>query len=255
GLAQRSRLGIGTGDSNPRRLSKLEMRKPMIEENDIEMEEPNPERLDAIQHASQIFADVSKFNLETAPRDDNDTADITNEILRRNLDLTDSVSYTVAWHAVRKQREEATRRESEFEAQQQARQREIEDYKRPSSEDRPGLLEENRLRQQAPASKQFVPAREYTDAEISAMSSDQYRRLVLGGISIADRQGHGNGKTVKEERNALILADKIINRAGVRKTKSIKLSQEELKAREERARTLAADQAERRRLEENWRKK
>jgi hypothetical protein len=90
---------------------------------------------------------------------------------------------------------------------------------------------------------------------MSAMSADDYRRLVLGNVSIDDRQMRTNGPTVKQERDRLILADRIVNRAGVRKVKSIKFSQEELRAQEERARIVAQDKAERRQLEENWRKK
>jgi hypothetical protein len=64
-----------------------------------------------------------------------------------------------------------------------------------------------------------------------------------------------NAPTVKEELNRLILAGKIDNRAGIRRTKAIRFSQEELRAQEERERILAQDKAERRTLEENWRKK
>jgi hypothetical protein len=220
-------------------------------EQEIEI---NPERLEAIQHACNIFADVSRFNPESAPRDENDTADITNEILRRNLDLADSVSYSVAWHAVRKRRDEAARREAELEAQHEARRQEIEDYKRPSSEDRSAVLAEMKSRQHQPPQSAPVDLSHLSQAEFDSIPDAELRRM-LGSVRVEDRQGRGNGRTVKEERNALILADKVVNRAGVRKVKSIKVSPEELAAREERARAIAADQAERRRLEEQRRQK
>jgi hypothetical protein len=223
----------------------------MIEETDIPID---PERLEAIQHACNIFADVSRFNPESAPRDENDTADITNEILRRNLDLADSVSYTVAWHAVRKNREEAARRETELEAQHETRRQEIEDYKRPSSEDRSAVLAEMKSRQHQPLQSAPVDLSHLSQAEFDSIPDVELRRM-LGAVRVEDRQGRGNGRTVKEERNALILADKVVNRAGVRKVKSIKVSPEELAAREERAQAIAADQAERRRLEQERRKK
>ena len=225
----------------------------MIEQNDIEFEEPTPERLEAIQHACNIFADVCRMAPHSAPQTEDDMSELTNEIVRRNLELTDSVSYTVAWHAVRNRREDTARREADLEAREETRQRQIEEYKTPAN--RADTIRELRAGHTASSPAGFVPTREYTDAEMSAMSADDYRRLVLGNVSIDDRQMRTNGLTVKQERDRLILADRIVNRAGVRKVKSIKFSQEELRAQEERARTVAQDKAERRQLEENWRKK
>jgi len=39
----------------------------MIEADEIGQEQPNEERIQAIQHACQIFADISRFNPESAP--------------------------------------------------------------------------------------------------------------------------------------------------------------------------------------------
>jgi ribosomal protein L12E/L44/L45/RPP1/RPP2 len=161
----------------------------MIEENEqIGDEEPNPERVEAIQHACQIFVDVSRFSPQLAPRDENDLDEIVNGIVSRNGDLTDALAYTLEWRAIRERRQEAARQEVELAAKEEAHQQELADYKRPSSHDLPALQAEMRLRQ-PPTPKQFVSAHEYTDAEMSAMSSDEYRRLVLGGVSIDDRQG------------------------------------------------------------------
>ncbi len=226
----------------------------MIEENDIQIEDdPNPERLDAIRHACQIFADVARYNPESAPRDENDMDEIVNGILSRNGDLTDSLAYTIEWRAIREKREEATRREAEQDAQQHARTNEIAEFKRPAS--RSDAIRGLRAEPTGPSPAEFVPRREYTEEEMENMSSDAYRRLVLGHVSIDDRQGRGNDGTVREQLNALILADKVLNRAVISKTRSIRVSPEELAAREQRARVIAADQAERRRLEQERRKK
>jgi hypothetical protein len=222
-------------------------------EIEIEDEEPNPERIQAIQNACQIFADVCRCNPETAPQSDDDMSEIIEGILRRNGDLADSLAYTIEWRAIREKRREAARSETEREARDEDRRQTIADYKLPSN--RAETIRELRAGHTAPSPAGFVPTREYTDAEMSAMSSDDYRRLVLGHLSIADRQGRGDGRTVREERNSLILADKVLNRAGISKTRSIKVSPEELAAREQRARAIAADRAERRKLEQEWRNK
>lgn len=174
--------------------------------------------------------------------------------MRRNLDLTDSVSYTVAWHAVRKHREETARRETEREAREQTRQRQIEEFKRPSADDLPALRGEMKSRQ--PQSRQSAPVdlSHLSQAEFDAMPDAELRRM-LGAVRVEDRQTRTNARTVKEERNALILADRVINRAGVRKVKSIKFAPEELAAREQRERLIAADKAERHKLEEERRRK
>jgi len=228
----------------------------MIDENEMPIEdEPNPERLEAIQHACQIFADVSRFNPESAPRDDNDMDDIINQILRENRDLADSLSYTLAWRSVREKRQETARREAELEEQQKARQREIDDFKRPASEDRSALLAEMHSRQPQTRQSEPVDLSHLSQAEFDAMPDAELRRMLGGGVRVEDRQTRTNARTVKEIRDGLILAGKIDNRAGVRQVRSIKFSQEELRAQEERARAIAHDKAERRRLEEQWRKR
>jgi hypothetical protein len=225
----------------------------MIEEIHVE-NEPNPERIEAIQNACSIFLDVCRMNPETAPRGEEDIDEVVNEILRQNRDLSDSINYTLAWREVRGRREEAARLEAECKAREEARQREIDEFKRPSADDLPGLRGEMQFRQ--PQARQTAPVdlSHLSQAEFDSISDAELRRM-LGSVRVEDRQGRGNGLTVRQEREALILADRVINRAGVRKVKSIKVSPEELAAREQRARAIAADQAERRRLEEQRREK
>ena len=228
----------------------------MTETNDVEIEdeEPNPERLEAIRNACQVFADVSRFNPESAPRNEDDMSEIIEGLLKRNRDLADSLEYTIEWRAIREKRQEFARRESEREKQEQARQEEIDDFKRPASEDRSALLAEMKSRQ--PRSRPLVPVdlTHLSQAEFDSIPDAELRRM-LGAVRVEDRQGPGSGRTVKDERNALIREGKVLNRAGVRQVRSIKFSQEELRAQEERARVVAQDKAERRRLEEQWRKK
>jgi hypothetical protein len=227
----------------------------MIDENEIPIEdEPNPERLAAMQRACGIFLDVARFNPETAPTWE-DVIEVINGILRQDGDLTDPVAYAVKWNGIRRQREEAARHEAELEEQQKARQREIDDFKRPASEDRSALLAEMQSRQ--PQTRQSEPAdlSHLSQAEFDAIPDVELRRMLGGEVRVEDRQTRTNARTVKEIRDGLILAGKIDNRAGVRQVRSIKFSQEELKAQEERARAIAHDKAERRRLEEQWRKR
>jgi hypothetical protein len=221
-----------------------------IEENPIE---ENPERIEAVRHAVNIFAQVTQMNPATAPRDDNDYDEIIEEIIRQDRDLADSVSYTVAWRAVREKRQEAARLEDEHFAKIEDRQRQRDDYLAPSNrvetmnELRSGIVEQS--------AAHFTPAREYTAEEIDNMSSDDYARLVLGRKNVADRQEHVNRLSFKEARNELILAGKILNRAGISKPKSVKFSPEELSAQEQRARAIERDKSERRKLENEWRRK
>jgi hypothetical protein len=222
-------------------------------EPETEIEE-NPERIEAIQHACNIFADVCRMTPHSAPQNEDDMADLTNEIVRRNLELTDSVSYTVAWHAVRNRREDAARREAEAEAREEARQRDIDDFKRPSAEDRSALLVEMRSRQVQKPTSTPVDLSHLTQEEFDGLPDTELRRA-LGGTSTRDRQMRTNARTVKEERNELILAGKILNRAGISKPKTVKFSPEELSAQEQRSRAIERDKAERRKLEQAWRKK
>jgi hypothetical protein len=228
----------------------------MNEQDEIDQYDPyDPQIQDnirAAQKAVSIFYDVCRMHPDSAPRDE-DLDDIMNELYAKNGDIYDSVAWQLAWQRVRAQRQETERRETERDAQQQARTKEIEEFKAPAS--RAEAMRDLRAGHTAPSPAEFVPTREYSEEEIDNMSSDAYRRLVLGHVSIDDRQGRGTGRTVREERNALILADKVLNRAGISKTRSIKVSPEELAAREQRDRAIAQDKAERRRLEEQWRKK
>jgi hypothetical protein len=176
------------------------------------------------------------------------------EIPHRNGDLTDSLAYTIEWRAIRERREAAARREAELETQEQGRRNEIKDFKRPSTDDRSALLAEMRSRQPQPRSSAPVDLSHLSQAEFDAMPDAELRR-VLGAVRVEDRQGRGTRRTVREEREALILADKVLNRAGVRKVKSLKVAPEELAAREQRERVIAQDKAERHRLEQERRNK
>jgi hypothetical protein len=225
----------------------------MTELEEFEFEEPNPERIEAIRRACSIFADVCRMSPDAAPLNDEDMSEIVNELLTKNRDLTDSVNYTIAWRDIRAKRREAARLEDEHFAKIEDRQRQRDDYLAPSNrtetvkELRSGIVEQS--------SEQFTPAREYTPKEIDNMSSDDYARLVLGRKNVADRQEHVNRLPFKEARNELILAGKILNRAGISKPKSVKFSNEELSAQEQRSRAIERDKAERRKLEQDWRKK
>ncbi len=112
------------------------------------------------------------------------------------------------------------------------------------------------MQSRQPQPRQSAPAdlSHLSQAEFDAIPDAELRRM-LGTVRVEDRQGRGDGRTVKEVRDGLILAGKIDNRAGIRRTKAIRFAQEELRAQEERARAIAKDQAERRKLEQEWRNK
>jgi hypothetical protein len=229
------------------------MKGNMTELEEFEFEEPNPERIEAIQRACSIFADVCRMSPDAAPLNDEDMSEIINELLTKDRDLTDSVNYTIAWRDIRAKRREAARLEDEHFANIEDRQRQRADYLAPSN--RTETAEQLRAGIVSQSAAQFTPAREYSDAEIEEMSSEQYARLVLGRNSVEDRQEHSTRLSFKEARNELILAGKIINRAGVSKPRTVKFSPEELAAQEQRARAIAQGNAERRKLEQDWRKK
>jgi hypothetical protein len=161
----------------------------MIEQDEIDRNDPEiQENIRAVQHAVSIFMDVARWSpSEWRPREE-DKDDIVNELYAKDGDIYDPVAWTLAWQRVRTRRKEAALREAKLIAKEEARRQEIEDFKRPSSHDLPALQAEMRSRL-TPAPRQAGPPREYTDTEMSAMSGDEYRRLVLGGVSIDDRQG------------------------------------------------------------------
>src|SRR5579864_7837073 len=148
----------------------------MFEDEIYEDAEVNPQRIEAIRRACTIFADVCRMSPDAAPLNDEDMSEIINELLTKDRDLTDSVNYTIAWRDIRAKRREAARLEDEHFAKIEDRHRQRADYLAPSNrvetvnELRSGIVEQS--------AAQFTPAREYTDAEIEAMSSEQYARLV-----------------------------------------------------------------------------
>lgn len=224
-------------------------------ENEIDQNDPQiQDNIRAAQNAVAIFCDVCRMHPESAPREE-DLEDILNELYAKDGDIYDSVAWQLAWQRVRAQRRETARREVEREAQEQARRQEIEDYKRPSSDDLLALRGEMKSRQPRICPAVPVDLSHLSQDEFDATPDAELRRMLGADVRIEDRQSRGTGATVTEDLNALILAGKVINRAGVRKVKSIKFSQEELKAQEERARILAQGKAERRRLEQERRKR
>lgn len=98
------------------------------------------------------------------------------------LNRFDSNSYRAAFNA----RESVKRaREDRIVEWQRGRA----EYLQPSEEDKALAIDELRQRPQKSAPVPFVPARQYTDAEMDSMSSDEYRRAVLGVMRLDDAQG------------------------------------------------------------------
>jgi len=228
---------------------------PENEIDQFEDEEINPERIEAMQQACNIFAQVSRMVPQLAPRDENDMDEIVNGILGRNGDLTDSMSYTLEWRAIREKRQEASQREAELEAREQAHKNEVANYKRPSAHDLPALQADMKSRQPQ-AQPRPVPddLSHLTAEEFDNTPDSELRRRMGADTRVEDRQTRFSRLSAAETLSALILEGKT-NRAGIRKVRSIKLSDEELMAREERSRILEQDKAERRKLEQAWRKK
>jgi len=228
----------------------FELNEEQVDLNDPEVQE----NIEAAREAFATFARVAQM-ANISPREE-DVNDILNELYAKNGDIYDPVDWNFAWQRERGRRKEAERREAELVAKEEARRQEIELYKRPSSEDLPGLLEKNRQRlpqaqpRPAPDDLSHLSAEEFDN-----LPDDELRRRLGADVRVEDRQTRTSGLSATEIRNNMILAGAIVNQAGIRKVKSVKLSQEELTAREERARIIAQDKAERRKLEQAWRKK
>lgn len=180
----------------------------------------------------------------------------------------DSMSYTFANNEMRREarkqfeaeitaRDQQTR-SIEREAQLKA---EREEYLRPSDRSEVARQPNQNLPDQ-PASP--APTREYTDAELDAMSSDDMVRLgiVSRGHRIEDRQG-SSGHVFRPEtspqrtneyrrRKDLMkpIAEIMGGSKGPRQRKH-KFSAEELAAQEYRAQVIAQDQADRRKVKED----
>jgi hypothetical protein len=156
-------------------------------ENEIDLDDPEiQENIEAARPAFTTFTQVARM-AGIFPREE-DVLDIQNELYAKNGDIYDPVEWNFAWQRVRNQRKESARLDAELAAQEQARQRKREDYLAPSN--RADTLRDLQPGQTAPSPEGFVPAREYTEAEMLAMSSDEYRRLVLGSFTTEDRQGN-----------------------------------------------------------------
>lgn len=160
----------------------------MTESGDEQVDLNDPELQENIEAARQAFTTFTQVARMAglSPREE-DVDDILTELYAKDGDIYDSLAWNFAWQRVRNQRKESARLDAELEAQEQARHREREDYLAPSN--RAETLRDLQPGQ-APSPAGFVPAREYTDAEMSAMSSDDYRRLVLGSFTTEDRQGN-----------------------------------------------------------------
>jgi len=114
--------------------------------------------------------------------DEQSAVDLLDYIEAHGLNRYDSNSYRAAYDA----RERVKRdRENRIVQWQQGRAA----YLRSSDEDKTQAIDEFRNRQQKPAPPPFVPDRQYTDAEINAMTADEYRK-VLGVTRLEDIQGN-----------------------------------------------------------------
>jgi len=160
----------------------------------------------------------------------------------------DPMSYTFANNELRrearKQLEDAIKareRESQSVAREVQRQADREEYLRPS--DRPEVARELQQNQPELGTSTRGPDREYTNAEIEAMSADEMVRcgIVNRPLRIDQRQG-SSGVVLRPER------------AGERRERKIKFSSEELESQEYRKRVIANDQAERRKMNEDRRR-
>jgi len=100
-----------------------------------------------------------------------------------SLNRYDPASYHAAYNARESERRD---RENLIEAWQRGRAQ----YLLPSDDDKALVIEELKQRQQKPAPTPFVPARQYTDAELDHMTSDEYRKAVLGVTRLDDVQGN-----------------------------------------------------------------
>jgi len=136
-----------------------------------------------------------------------------------------------------RERDEAEQRAREAAEREAQRQAEREEYLRPADR---GELARQLQQNQATPSGYTHPVREYTDAEIDAMSSDDMRRLgiVACPLRVEERQGN-SGTVLRPERT------------GERRDRKIKFSQEELAAQEYRKRVIAQDQSERRKVKQD----
>jgi len=145
------------------------------------------ELLDIAQSAFQMFMDA-RPNIQM-------TTELAIELASRvtdsGWDQFKAGSYLRAWEAIEAEKQRAV----ELDAQ---RQKDREDYFRPSSDDRRALVEAFKSRQTSPRNE-FVPAREYSEAEQSRMSSSEFRRAILGVLTLEDKQG-SSGIVYKPER-------------------------------------------------------
>jgi hypothetical protein len=137
------------------------------------------DRMEAIQRAMLAF-------MKTTPSfvlDEESGTYLTDYILEHGLNQFDPASYHAAYNARESVKRDRENRMAEW-------QRGRADYLRPSDEDKTQAIEDLKQRQQKPAPTPFVPARQYTDADLDRMTSDEYRKAVLGVTRLDDVQGN-----------------------------------------------------------------
>jgi len=207
-----------------------EYTKPLSEITDDDIEQ--------MRAACWMFLGIAR----DVPRTTEIIESLVNEVIDLKMNVWDNMSYNFAWQSLQRKEQaqkelerqaaEERAREAEREAQRKA---DREDYMRPA--DRGELarqLQQNHLTQNAPV----PPTHQFTDAELDAMSSEDYRRLVLRDIRVGDRQGT-DGQVFRPERT------------GERRERKIKFSPEELAAQECRKQEIAKDVAERRKVKQD----
>ncbi|MFY9560300.1 MAG: hypothetical protein WAQ52_08720 [Terriglobales bacterium] len=137
-----------------------------------------------IQQAFQLFLDIrpdAQVSVEDARR-------MADYVIDAGLDPFKAGSYWRAYQWVKSEPQRQADEEAVRAAQEAERLAERQNYLRPSAEDRRALLQS--LKQNQPSARpEFTPEREYTDAEIEAMTSSEFRQKVLGVRTIEEQQG------------------------------------------------------------------
>jgi hypothetical protein len=166
------------------------------------------------------------------------------ETYDKNLGQPPSPEMVCKWAAVHEQRLQSVidDENAQYEAEQariDARKKPREYDLAPSSVNLEEIRQERKQVSNQPARLPFRPRKQFTDEEIEAMDSKTFAREVLGQEPPSDRLQQGNSTTtyLKPER------------AGARRVRTIKLSAEELAARDSREQVIAADKEERKRLQ------
>ena len=144
---------------------------------------------------TQQFVDtVGAALLEATPLTSADSDSINaikDKILQfdRELGRAPNESQVISWaipyeQALLKKKEEAEAEVRKEQERRDARQRNFREFHRPSSEDRAEIVQEMRSRNAAAQEPPVLkPNTTYTEEQVSAMSAEEYKRLVLRGES------------------------------------------------------------------------